>query len=341
MCVTESASTHSFAVAEQAGERLDRALQSAAPELSRTATQRLIEAGGVRVDGRPGKSGQRLRAGEQVEWTAPEARPPPSSLRGEPIPLDVRYEDADLLVIDKPRGLVVHPAPGHHTGTLVHALLAHAAEEPPAAGREERPGIVHRLDKDTSGLLMVARTERAYLALQAQIQSRAAERRYLALVRGGPRFERAAVDAPVGRQPTDRKRMAVIAPGSAHAHREARTDLRVLERFTGFALLEARLHTGRTHQVRVHCAYIQLPVVGDATYGPRRVERDPLLHPAVRAALLDLGGQALHAYRLAFDHPATGERMQFLSQPPPDFAALLRALESTWSARETDPWPEE
>jgi 23S rRNA pseudouridine1911/1915/1917 synthase len=319
------------------GERLDRVVQAALPELSRTAVQRLIEGGGVRVNGRPQRAGYRLRAGEQVEW---DPLPPPAAPAGpaaEAIPLEVVFEDEHLLVIDKPRGLVVHPAPGHAAGTLVNAVLAHAEEDLTGIGGVERPGIVHRLDKDTTGLMVVAKTEPAFHSLQAQIAARSVERRYLALVRGAPRFERAVVDAPIGRHPTDRKRMAVLRAGSG---REAVTDLRVLERFPGFALLEARLQTGRTHQIRVHCAYIRLPVAGDEVYGPRRVAKDPHLSAALRAALSHLGGQALHAHRLAFAHPATGERLQWQAPPPADFGAVLTALGSTWTASASDPWPE-
>ncbi|HEU4752931.1 MAG TPA: RluA family pseudouridine synthase, partial [Armatimonadota bacterium] len=253
---------------------------------------------------------------------------------------DIVFEDEHLIVLDKPKGLVVHPAPGHAGGTLVNAVLAHAGEDLTGIGGVERPGIVHRLDKDTSGLMVVAKTEIAYHSLQQQIAERTAERRYVALVHGSARFERAAVDAPIGRHPTDRKKMAVIRPGSSHTHREARTDLRVLERFPGFTFLEARLQTGRTHQIRVHCAYIHLPVVGDATYGPRNPTRGVPLEPEVRTAIQRLQGQALHAYRLSFDHPVSGRRLQFLSQPSPDFQRLLQALGSRWTPVETDPWPE-
>lgn len=327
--------------AQQVGERLDRVIQTALPELSRTAVQRMIADGLVRVDGKPGKAGQKLRRGEVVEWEAPPAEAAPDTHAPEAIPLDVVYEDDDLLVIDKPKGLVVHPAPGHATGTLVNAVLAHAGEDLTGIGGVERPGIVHRLDQDTSGLMVVAKTERAYHSLQAQIQERTAERRYLALVRGSARFERASVDAPIGRHPTDRKRMAVLPRGSAHTHREARTDLRVLDRLAGFTFLEARLQTGRTHQIRVHCAYIRLPVVGDQTYGPKQPERDPHLSAEVKAAIRNLKGQALHAYRLSFDHPVTGERMQFLRPPSADLQALLHILGVRWEPKEDDPWPDE
>jgi len=331
----------SLTVAAQAGDRLDRALQEFFPDLSRTAVQRLIEGGHVRVDGKPARVGHKLQRGEVVEWTQPAADVAPSQHQAEAIPLDVHYEDEDLIVVNKPKGLVVHPAPGHQSGTLVNAVLAHAEEELPGIGGVERPGIVHRLDKDTSGLMVVAKSERGYHSLQAQIQARTAERRYLAVVRGAPRFERAHVDAPIGRHPTDRKKMAVIRPGSMHTHREAHTDFRVLERFPGFAFLEARLQTGRTHQIRVHCAYISLPVVGDATYGPKSPARDPQLEPAVRTALQRLEGQALHAYRLSFDHPADGRRLQFLSRPGADMGRLLEALGSGWQPLEDDPWPDE
>lgn len=319
-----------FTVETQAGERLDRALQAELPDLSRTAVQRLIEGGGARVGGKSARAGYKLRPGDVVEWDAPSPEPEPTTLAAEEIPLDVVFEDADILVLDKPVGLVVHPAPGHATGTLVNAVLAHAGDDLTGIGGVERPGLVHRLDKDTSGLMVVAKTELAYQSLQAQIAARTVERRYLALVRGGPRWGTATVDAPIGRHPTDRKRMAVIPPGSERTHREAQTDLTVLERFPGFTLLEARLHTGRTHQIRVHCAYIRLPVVGDATYGPNLAEREPGISLEVRAALAGLKGQALHAYRLAFDHPRTGERAAFLRLPRLDFAAALAALGATW-----------
>lgn len=321
------------------GERLDRALQAALPDLSRAAVQRLIEEGHVQVNGKPARSGARLQSGDLVEWTVPVAVPDAGHLP-EAIPLDIVFEDGELIVINKPRGLVVHPAPGHATGTLVNAVLAHASEDLTGIGGVERPGIVHRLDQDTSGLMVVAKTEGAYQSLQGQIQSRTAERRYIALVRGAARFERATVDAPIGRHPTDRKRMTVLPRGSAHTHREARTDLRVLDRLPGFTFLEARLQTGRTHQIRVHCAYIHLPVVGDRTYGPKSPERDPHFSAEMKAALRGLEGQALHAYRLAFDHPVTGERLQFVSRPPADFQHLLDTLGVAWEPREADPWPD-
>jgi 23S rRNA pseudouridine1911/1915/1917 synthase len=326
--------------ASETGQRLDLTLMSVLPDLSRTAVQRLIEAGDVKVDGKACRAGYKLRRGEVVSWCFTLEATPPVGLEAEAIPLEVVFEDADLLVINKPRGLVVHPAPGHQSGTLVNAVLAHAGEDLTGIGGVERPGIVHRLDKDTSGLMVVAKTEPAYHSLHAQIVDRSMERRYLALVKGGPKWERASVDAPIGRHPTDRKRMAVIPPGSSRTHREARTDLRVLERFSGFTLLDARLQTGRTHQIRVHCAYIKLPVVGDESYGPRSPEREPHLSSELRAALAGLEGQALHAYRLSLTHPRSGERLQWLASPPPDFRQLLEALGSRWQAPEEDVWPD-
>jgi 23S rRNA pseudouridine1911/1915/1917 synthase len=235
-------------------------------------------------------------------------------------------------VINKPKGLVVHPAPGHATGTLVNAVLAHAGDELSGIGGEERPGIVHRLDRDTSGLILVAKTDLAHESLQQQIAARTAERRYLAVVRGSPKFERAEVDAHIGRHPTDRRRMAVLPSTTHPPPRPALTELRVLERFPGFALLEARLQTGRTHQIRVHCAYIRHPVVGDPLYGPSL--KDPHITLPVRRAIEALEGQALHAYALAFDHPRTGQRLTFTVPPPPDTQAVLDALGSRFQVPE-------
>jgi len=338
IATTDEVTYHSVADNE-AGQRLDRALQALLPDLSRTIVQRLIENGHVRVSGKSQRAGYKLKLGDSVEWEIPPTEAAPDRIQPEAIPLDVVYEDADLIVIEKPKGLVVHPAPGHQTGTLVNAVLAHAGDDLTGIGGVERPGIVHRLDKDTSGLMVVAKTERAYQSLQSQIQERTAERRYVALVRGTPRFERAGVDAPIGRHASDRKKMAVFSEGSAHTHRDARTDLRVLERFPGFTLLEARLQTGRTHQIRVHCAYIHLPVVGDATYGRLKLEAGAVVAPGVREAVIALEGQALHAYRLSFNHPEDGRRMSFLSPPAPDMQRLLTALGSGWQPAEEDPWP--
>lgn len=313
---------------EAAGQRLDVFLAGAAGlGFTRSRVQSLIERGLVRLEGRPARAAQRVRAGERVEVAPPE--PEPAAARPEAIPLEVVHEDADLLVIDKPRGLVVHPAPGHPGGTLVNAVLARCPDLA-AINDVVRPGIVHRLDKDTTGLLVVAKNAGAYASLSGQLKERAVRREYLALVHGQPRDE-GTVEAPIGRHPTDRKRMAVVERG-----RPAVTRYRVLERFPsppgrapgggggrggGYALLAVRLETGRTHQIRVHMAHIGHPVAGDPLYGagPRGRRDAP-------DRFLGLAGQALHAGRLAFRHPRTGAWVEFSAPPPEDFAAALARL---------------
>jgi 23S rRNA pseudouridine1911/1915/1917 synthase len=302
-------------------ERLDRFVTEAlgAPGISRSLVQRAIAAGLVTVDGLPGREGMRLRPGAAVV-VAGLPRAPGPSLRPEPLPLRVVYEDEDIAVIDKPRGLVVHPAAGNPDGTLVNALLARygrlegdAGGDALEYGEDVRPGIVHRLDKDTTGLLVVARSAAAGAGLRRQIAMREMSRRYLALVRGRPP-ERFTVDAPLGRSP-DRRRMAVVEGGRpARSHAERR------EAFPGsppYALLEVRLETGRTHQIRVHLAFAGHPVAGDPLYGRPAADRE---------AGLDLPGQALHAHRLEFTHPVSGRPLAFESAPPPDFEAALAAL---------------
>jgi 23S rRNA pseudouridine1911/1915/1917 synthase len=254
---------------------------------------------------RQARAGDRLRGGDRIEIEVPPTRP--TALLPEPIPLDVVYEDAELLVINKPAGLTVHPGAGRQTGTLVHAILAHCPGLP-GIGGEDRPGIVHRLDKDTSGLLVVAKTERALRALQAQIQTRRAGREYRALVHGRVAKPEGRIEAPIGRDPRHRTRMAVVATG-----RHAVTHYRVAEVFAAATLLDVRLETGRTHQIRVHCAYLGHPVVGDPVYGRRP---NPW----------GLGRQALHAHRLTFLHPVTGAALKFTAPLPVDMAAALRLL---------------
>jgi 23S rRNA pseudouridine1911/1915/1917 synthase len=301
-----------------AGTRLDRFLQAHAPDLSRTRLQGLITTGGVRVVPGQAKASHRLRAGAEVTVVVPPAEP--VSLVPEPLPLDIVYEDADLLVINKPVGLVVHPGAGHRTGTLVHALLAHCGPQLSGIGGVRRPGIVHRLDRGTSGLLVVAKHDHAHLALAGQLKARTVERRYLALVYGRLPHTTGRVEAAIGRDPRDRLRMAVRPAG---AGRPALTRYRVLERFrhpAPLTLVEATLGTGRTHHIRVHFAHLGVPVVGDRTYRRRAPgSADPQLAPHVAA----LGGQALHAAVLGFTHPATGARLRFEAAPPPAFAALL------------------
>lgn len=319
---------------EEAGARLDVFLAGHLPGASRAEAQRLIErkpeeTGGVHINGRREKANYRLRAGDSV--TA--VRPPVQTTRAEPedLPLHIVYEDRDLLVIDKARGMVVHPAPGSEHGTLVNAVLAHAGDLS-GIGGEIRPGIVHRLDKDTGGLLVVAKNDEAHRHLQAQIQSRTAERRYQVLVWGVPRFQQATVDAPIGRHTADRKKMAVVTD-PRHTARPALTELTVRETFADtFTLLEAKLQTGRTHQIRVHADYIQHPIVGDPLYhGLRKVPVAAFptqQRLAIEAAILALEGQALHAYSLAFDHPRTGERLAFTVPLPSVMQDLLNLLRS-------------
>lgn len=304
------------------GTRLDSFLSS---QMSRSAAQRLIEEGCVTVDGVQSKPSYKLRAGEIICYDIPAVKP--TEIQAEALPLNIVYEDEDLIVINKPKGMVVHPAPGAPAGTLVNALLAHC-KGLSAIGGVERPGIVHRLDKDTSGLMMVAKNDAAHHSLQKQIQARTAERKYLALVWGNPKFEQAVVDAPIGRHPVDRKKMAVIESPAMHRARTAMTDLRVLERFGTFTLIEAKLQTGRTHQVRVHAAYAGHPVVGDPVYsGNRRLQSGPReFVSAVNHMIDDMGSQALHAYSLSFDHPRTGKLLEFTAPMPEEMETLVTYL---------------
>ena len=241
--------------------------------------------------------------------------PPPEevTLAPEAIPLDIVYEDEDLLVVNKPAGLVVHPAVGHHRGTLVNALLDHCPDLS-GIGGYLRPGIVHRLDKDTSGLLLVSKSDLAHQGLSAGLKAHRIKRKYLALVCGEVRSERGLIDAPLGRDPKDRKRMAVVADG-----RPARTHFLIQERFPGYTLLDVELETGRTHQIRVHLAYAGYPVAGDPVYGPRRARQGG--HSS-----LNLAGQALHAYRITFTHPRTDELLTFEAPLPPVFEDVLELL---------------
>lgn len=309
---------------EEDGQRLDTLLASRDTSISRSAFQRLIEQGCVTVDGALAKPSYKVRQGEVIRYVIPPPRP--AVPLPEELPLDIEYEDDDLIVLNKPKGMVVHPAPGAEAGTLVNALLAHC-KGLACVGGVERPGIVHRLDKDTSGLMVVAKNDLSYHSLQKQIQARTAERRYLALVWGNPRFEQAIVDAPIGRHPSDRKKMAVIE-STQFRSRPAITDFRVLERFGGFALIEARLHTGRTHQVRVHAAYSGHPVVGDPVYsGSRRLQTGRREFIATVNRLIDeLRGQALHAHYLSFDHPRTNERLSFSAPMPENMQRLVDYL---------------
>lgn len=295
-------------------ERLDTFLRSQFPTLSRGAIQRLIEQGDIRVDGKSVKATHHPRAGEKIGIHWPDARP--STAQPQEIPLDILFEDDDLLVISKPPGMVVHPSAGHEESTLVNALLHHCAGQLSGIGGVARPGIVHRLDKETSGCLVVAKNDPTHLALSTQFAGREVEKVYHAIVCGAITPERGDIRAAIARHPTHRKRMAVT-DGSG---REAWTTFRVLERLREATLVEALLHTGRTHQVRVHFKHLGFPVVGDATYGNRQNKR-----------LTELTGyaaprQMLHAHKLAFKHPRTGKKMKCEAPWPEDFKEALAAL---------------
>jgi 23S rRNA pseudouridine1911/1915/1917 synthase len=293
-----------FTVAEE-GERLDRVVSARVHDLSRATAQRLIKAGEVTVSGRPSKPSYRVQVDDEILVRVPAEMP--QQVVPEDIPLDVIYEDEDLLVVNKPAGMVVHPALGHPSGTLVNAVLAHCPEVAQVGGAD-RAGIVHRLDKDTSGLILVAKDETIRGALQRQFKRRQVAKTYLALVEGLVQPREGVIEAPVGRDKRQRKRMAVVRSG-----RRARTMYRAVEYFADHTLVEVRPHTGRTHQVRVHLAWLGYPVVGDAVYGRRRQR-------------LLQGRHFLHAARLRFTHPTTGEEVEFEAPLPPELAAVLKRL---------------
>ncbi len=290
--------------------RLDQFLAAAHPAISRSRWKQLIEAGHVVLNGAPvRKPNTALAPGDALVCTLPD--PEPAGLVPAAIPLDILHEDADLVVLNKPAGLVVHPAPGHAAGTLVNALLHHCADLQ-GIGGELRPGIVHRLDKDTSGVLVVAKNEPTHAALVAQFAAHTVEKEYLALVWGAPAKKSGTVDLPIGRHPVHRQKMAVTAKG-----RTAVTRYEILAAGPRAALLRVRIETGRTHQIRVHLARLGHPVVGDTTYGRAR----PGLPPG-----LVIPRQMLHAHRLRFTHPRSGRSLEFTAPPPPDFAAAQKIL---------------
>ncbi len=307
---------------EAAGTRADRFLASALEGLSRSRVKALIEAGLASRDGQPlTDPAEAVRAGARYALRIPPAAP--ATPLPQAMPLTILFEDRDLIVLDKPAGLVVHPAPGNQHGTLVNAVLAHAGEDLTGIGGEARPGIVHRLDKDTSGVMVVAKTERAHTALSAAFASRDLDREYLALCWGLPAATQGEIEAPIGRHPADRKRMAVVERGGKPALTRWR-----LERGFGAAaaLLRCRLATGRTHQIRVHLSHINHPIVGDPVYLRRTPAAARLLPEPARDALLAFPRQALHAETLGFRHPVTGRALNFHAPPPPDMAALLTLL---------------
>jgi 23S rRNA pseudouridine1911/1915/1917 synthase len=299
---------------EPVAGRLDAWLAARVPELSRSRAAALIEAGRVQVDGKPARKSHRPEAGQVVDVEIPPAED--SEVRAEALPLVIVYEDSDLIVLDKPAGVVVHPAPGHASGTLVNALLFHVADLS-GIGGVRRPGIVHRLDKDTSGLMLVAKNDASHRQLSAALKARAIRRRYLAAVWGHLREDDALVEGPIGRAAGDRKRMAVTPTG-----RSARTRLHRLERWHGADLVRAELDTGRTHQIRVHLAWIGHPVVGDAVYGRGREQgMGGSAASWTRSLAQRVSRQFLHAAELELAHPRTGERLHFESPLPVDLAA--------------------
>jgi 23S rRNA pseudouridine1911/1915/1917 synthase len=308
---------------EDAGVRLDRALQRQLPEMSRSRLKQLILDGGVACGGRLLRDpAQRTAAGTSIAVQLPEvAEAVPAA---QPLALDIRFEDAHLIVIDKPAGMVVHPAPGNREGTLVNALLAHCGPSLAGIGGVRRPGIVHRLDKDTSGLLVAAKTEAAHHALSHDFALRRIERTYRGIVWGVPVPPEDEIIGNIGRSPHDRKKMAVVPAGRGKA---STTRYRVVQRFADVAaLVECRLATGRTHQIRVHLAHIGHPLLGDPVYGGRagrRLARGGAAAPEIA----EFPRQALHAARLGFTHPSTGEPLVFDSEPPPDMRALIAKLE--------------
>lgn len=293
---------------QQSGERLDAFLARSVEGLTRSAAQRLLEDGAVTSCGKALKKNDRPAAGDVVEVLLPD--PEPVDVLPQDIPLDVVYEDGDVIVVNKPVGMVVHPAPGHPDGTLVNALLFHCGDTLSGINGALRPGIVHRIDRDTSGLIIAAKNDRAHLALAAQLQDHSLARVYEAVAVGSFREDSGTVDAPIGRHPADRKKMAVVAGG-----RSAVTHWSVLERFPGYTYVECRLETGRTHQIRVHMAHIGHPILGDTVYGAKK-------------PVPGLQGQCLHAVGLRFLHPRTGELVELWCDLPEAFQTQLRKLEN-------------
>ena len=315
--MTDGAVVHQHLVEDaEGGERIDKLLGGKEYVSSRSAAARLAERGFVRVDGTQVTKSHVVQPGELIEVEI--APPRVSELTPEQIPLDIRYEDDDLIILSKAADMVVHPAHGHWSGTLVHALLAHVEDLGTAQG-EDRPGIVHRLDKDTSGLMMVAKNDETQVALQEAIKIRAVDRRYLCLVHGYIAPDTGLIDAPITRDPKDRFRMCVAEDSGA---KQSVTTFTVLERFmagrhdNGYTLVECKLYTGRTHQIRVHMAYIEHAVVGDQLYGARRARQDRSLER-----------QFLHSYKLMLTHPGNGKELAILDPLPPDLAAILEELE--------------
>lgn len=294
------------AAQEDSGSRIDKYISDNIAELTRSAAQGLIEGGSILVNGKSSAKNYKLKSGDEIRIEIPE--PQPMEAAPEDIPLDIVYEDGDLLVVNKPKGMVVHPAHGNHTGTLVNALLHHCGDSLSGINGVIRPGIVHRIDKNTSGLLIVAKNDSSHLHLAEQIKAHSFTREYEAVASGYFRDSAGTVDAPIGRHKTERKKMCVTQENS----RNAVTHYEVIRQYGGYAHVRLRLETGRTHQIRVHLAYIGHAVLGDEVYGK---------------PYKGLEGQCLHARKIGFIHPSTGEYMEFVSELPDYFTAVLRKLE--------------
>ncbi|MTD30314.1 RluA family pseudouridine synthase [Planomicrobium sp. YIM 101495] len=294
-----------FTVTEEtAGDRIDKVLSAEEEGWSRSQIQGWVKEGAIRVNGETVKPNYKTKQGDEIVVIPP----PVEDLDAVPedLNLEIVYEDADVLVVNKPKGMVVHPAPGHASGTLVNGLMHHCTDLSGING-VIRPGIVHRIDKDTSGLLMVAKNDAAHHSLVEQLVKKTVTRRYIALVHGHIPHDKGTIEAPIARDTKDRQRMAVVDNG-----KHAVTHFRVLERFGDFTLVECSLETGRTHQIRVHMRYIGFPLVGDPKYGPKRLK--------------EAVGQALHAQVIGFDHPVTGEYLEFSAEPPTEFAELVESV---------------
>ena len=289
------------------GKRIDSFLADNTEEMTRSAVQKLIEEGSVEVNGKVPAKNYKLRSGDHICLSIPEPKLPEA--KPENISLDIVFEDDDLLVVNKPKGMVVHPAPGNYDGTLVNALLYHCGDSLSGINGVLRPGIIHRIDKDTSGLLIVAKNDFSHKLLAEQIKEHSFTRKYRAVVYGNLKEDEATINAPIGRHPVDRKKMTVTQKNS----REAVTHYKVLKRYAGFTYVELKLETGRTHQIRVHMSSIGHPVAGDPVYGPKKV-------------ITSLGGQCLHAYYIEFVHPRTGQTLSFSSGLPDYFTKFLGTL---------------
>lgn len=291
-----------------AGVRIDRYLSEAASDFTRSYLQKLVKEGAVTVNGKAVKASYAVEAGDRIELEIPEQKEP--DILPENLPLDVLYEDSDVILVNKPKGMVVHPAAGHYTGTLVNALMYHCRDDLSGINGVLRPGIVHRIDMDTTGVLIACKNDMAHNHIAEQLKAHSITRRYYALVHGVIKEDEGTVDAPIGRHPIDRKKMAIERKNG----KEAVTHYKVLQRYKGYTLIECRLETGRTHQIRVHMSSLGHPLVGDAVYGPAKCP-------------FSLQGQTLHAYILGFVHPRTGVYMEFQAPLPEYFEKLIKSLQ--------------